>query len=130
MSFHVPEYSRLSLADDPRMGSTPAYGNNGVFTVPSPEPGWVLYLICSDGADVPGPLGEWEHVSVSVRQRDKVRIATWKEMAFVKTCCWDDDDCVVQFHPRTADYVNVHPSVLHLWRWKGGDFPMPPIEAV
>ena len=107
-------------------------GQNGAFAVPSPEPGWTLFLICADGTadDAIGSLADWEHVSVSVRQKDKLRIATWKEMAFIKALCWDDADCVVQFHPRKADYVNIHPMVLHLWRWKRGEFPTPPIEAV
>jgi hypothetical protein len=126
--FHVPEGGRLT--DHPTLGSTAAFRNNGVFTVPSPEAGWTLWLICSDGCDLSGPLGEWEHVSVSVRQKDRLRLPTWKEMAFVKGLCWDAEDCVVQFHPRASEYVNVHPTVLHLWRWTAGAFPTPPIEAV
>jgi hypothetical protein len=64
----------------------------------------------------------WEHVSVS-RER---RIPNWEEMCFGKRLFWDDDECVVQFHPPKSDYVNCHPRCLHLWRPVGGGFPTPP----
>jgi hypothetical protein len=113
------------------MATNPFAGQYGAFLVPSPEPGWLLALICDDGtnAEVPESLG-WEHVSVQAirpNQKDS-RVPTWKEMAFVKDLCWDADDVVVQFHPRQSEYVNVHPSVLHLWRREG--FPTPPAHLV
>lgn len=129
MSFHAPESARIVV-------DSHYVANNGAFLVPSPEPGWSLLLICSDGRDddAIGPLADWEHVSVSARRtddhRDRTRTPTWKEMAFVKRLCWDDDDVIVQFHPRQSDYVNIHPNVLHLWHWTAGAFPTPPIEAV
>jgi hypothetical protein len=124
--FHVPEKSRI--LDHPTMGSTSADGNNGAFTLPSVEPGWTLYLICSDGGDPECPEGHgWEHVSVSVRDaRNRLRLPTWKEMCQVKELCWDAEDCVVQYHPKRSAYVNHHPTVLHLWRWTAGEFPQPP----
>lgn len=123
MSFHVPEASRDR--GHPLLGSTSADGNNGAFHIDSPEPGWQLAFIASDG------LG-WEHVSVHA-YRDggrKERTPTWREMSYVKSLCWDDDDIVVQFHPRRADYVNEHPHVLHLWRPTGRDLPTPPPNLV
>jgi hypothetical protein len=128
--FHVPEGGRI--LDGPMSSSRDA-GNFGAFTLPSPEPGWTLYLVCDDGADPQaGDLGGWEHVSVDARSaRDgKTRTPTWKEMAFVKATCWDDADVVVQFHPAKASYVNVHPHVLHLWRHRTQTFPLPPIGLV
>lgn len=132
MSFHVPEAARLTPADHPTMGTDPSYGHNGAFQMASVEPGYDLFLICSDGraADAEGALGEWEHVSVSVRRKGQVRTPTWREMCQVKHLCWDAEDVVVQFHPRASAYVNVHPHVLHLWRWRAGAFPLPPVEAV
>ena len=126
--FHAPESARVHVAEQ-------WVTNNGAYMVPSPEPGWSLCLICSDGLDddAVGELASWEHVSVSARtagHHPKVRVPTWKEMAFVKRLCWDDDDVVVQFHPRASEYVNIHPCVLHLWRWRMGVFPTPPVEAV
>ena len=143
---HVPSLSRITPAMHPVLGTDHTYGNNGAFQLPSPEPGWTLFLICSDGNhdDAVGELADWEHVSVSVRRtplrfagepvrlrRDNVtRTPTWNEMVFAKRLCWDDDDCIVQYHPKAADYVNVHPNVLHMWRWKAGSFPTPPTAAV
>jgi len=133
---HVPEPSRITPLDHPVLGTDSSMGNNGAFQLPSPESGWTLFLICSDGndedaKDFPG-LDAWEHVSVSARIVDKLRtrIPTWKEMCFVKDLCWDAEDVVVQFHPRASEYVNNHPHVLHMWRWKQGEFPTPPSIAV
>jgi hypothetical protein len=85
----------------------------GAFELPGPC-GERLTIIASDG--------KWEHVSVSIRRR----IPNWQEMCFVKDLFWAEDDCVVQFHPPKADYVNNYSKVLHLWRWTGGAFPRPP----
>lgn len=59
--FHVPESARDTT--HPQLGSTTADGNNGAFHLESPEPGWSLALICSDGTTDPD-LPAWEHVSV------------------------------------------------------------------
>ena len=130
MSFHVPESSRFNSIG---IESDATYGNNGAFFVESIEPGWALFLIASDG------MG-WEHVSVSARRKDRrnerSRIPNWREMSYVKDMCWDDEDVVVQFHPRKSEYVNAHPHVLHLWRLVDGEIPTPnplmvgPLEAI
>jgi hypothetical protein len=65
----------------------------------------------------------WEHVSVSVP--GNARCPTWEEMCFIKDTFWNDEDCVVQFHPPKSQYVNVHPYVLHLWRHKHINFLTP-----
>ena len=130
MSFSTKLLSRR-IEDEKRIGIL-GEGNNGIFSVPSVEPGWDLIIICSDGTEdlAEGEQRDWEHVSISTRQLTKTRMPTWKEMQFVKTLCWDDDDTVVQFHPKKSQYINVHPYVLHMWRWKKGEFPMPPLECV
>lgn len=71
----------------------------------------------------------WEHVSVSVRT-ESPRLPAWDEMCFVKDLCWDETECVVQFHPPKARYVNYHPFVLHLWKPVGVELPQPPTLAV
>lgn len=114
--FHIPEQSRIPHPWD--LPNPSQMGNNGAFRIPSPEPGWVLYLICSDG------LG-WEHVSVHAAKGNKTRTPTWKEMCAVKQTCWDRSDVVVQYHPAETDYVNDHPNVLHLWRPIERPMPMP-----
>ncbi len=131
MSFHVPE--RWRNTDHSILGTTKADGNNGAFAVPSPEPGWTLALICSDGSSGSTPELDvpWEHVSIhAYRGKQSQRTPTWKEMAYVKDLCWDDDDVVMQLHPARASYVNIHPHTLHLWRPTRAMIPLPPTIAV
>jgi hypothetical protein len=117
--FHVPETMRK--CDAGLWSSCAADGNNGAFWLASPEPGWHLLVLASDGE-----VTAWEHVSVSARRVDQVRTPTWKEMAYVKGLCWDEEDVVVQYHPRKSEYVNCHPHVLHLWRPTAAEIPTPP----
>jgi hypothetical protein len=141
--FHVPELARDTT--HPQLGSTAADGNNGAFDIESPEPGWRLALIASDGSEAPNePDWQWEHVSIHAYRPAKpqpegftlasrrlaLRTPTWKEMSYVKRLCWDAEDVVVQFHPRESEYVNCHPNVLHLWRPKTLAFPTPPAILV
>lgn len=130
MSFHAPERARIT--SHPVFGSSSADGNNGAFDLDSPEPGWRLALIVSDGtdADVPEGLG-WEHVSIhAYRGHDgptlRMRTPTWREMSYVKDLFWDGEDIVMQLHPKKSEYVNNHPNVLHLWRPTHRDIPTPP----
>lgn len=102
-----------------RFATTDADGLNGAFEIMGPC-GAALHIIASDGID---PVAEnWEHVSVSIGRRPP----NWQEMSFVKSLFWDDDECVVQFHPAKSDYINIHDHVLHLWRHRVLPFPMPP----
>jgi hypothetical protein len=101
----------------------------GVFVLSYPLGMRPLLVVASDGGDwvecgLPGPA--WEHVSVSLRDRPP----TWEEMAWVKHLFWDEEECVVQFHPPRSRYVNTHPFCLHLWAVVGVAFPTPPLEAV
>ncbi len=128
MSFHVPELSRDTT--HPILGTTSADGNNGAFHLESPEPGWRLALIASDGSG-------WEHVSVHAYRRIMAvsspvqeRTPNWKEMSYVKRLCWDGEDVVMQLHPRESNYVNCHPHTLHLWRPTDAVIPEPPAEFV
>ena len=61
-------------------------------------------------------------LSVSLRNR----CPTWDEMCLVKDIFWQDDECVVQFHPPKSEYVNLHPYCLHLWKKICGTFETPP----
>jgi len=63
----------------------------------------------------------WEHVSASMKNR----CPTWEEMCFLKNLFWDEDECVVQFHPPKSDYVNNAKTCLHLWKYVGGEIPRP-----
>jgi len=79
-----------------------------------------LKVIADDGLE-----SGWEHVSVSLPDFPEL-CATWDEMCLVKDLFFGDDECVVQYHPKKADYVNMHPGVLHLWKQVGVEFAMPP----
>lgn len=60
----------------------------------------------------------WEHVSVELYAR---RLPTWEEMCYVKDLFWNDEEEVVQIHPKKSQYVNMT-EALHLWRPVGGDW--------
>lgn len=62
----------------------------------------------------------WEHVSIALYAR---RLPTWEEMCFIKELFWEDDEEVVQIHPKKGDYVNMI-EALHLWRPANGDWTL------
>lgn len=66
----------------------------------------------------------WEHVSVSPYKRNV--IPSWDDMCYIKDLFWDEDECVVQYHPPKSQYVNMVPNCLHLWKPVGHDLEMPP----
>ncbi|GAG16269.1 unnamed protein product [marine sediment metagenome] len=110
--FHVPEENRITHG---KLGTPKDSGNNGLFMVESVKRKQNLRCVVSDG-------GGWEHVSVSLPDRTPI----WMEMCVVKDLFWDEEDVVVQFHPKKSEYVNAHPYCLHMWRWKNRMFPTPP----
>jgi len=89
-------------------------GNNGAFRVPYLGR-YYLQIIVSDGLD-------WDHVSVSLPNR----CPTWEEMSFIKDLFFDENETVVQFHPKKSEYVNNHPFCLHLWRKQEQEHELPP----
>ena len=72
----------------------------------------------------------WEHVSLRARDYKGERCPTWDEMCFAKDLFWDEEECVVQFHPKKSEYVNMHPFVLHLWKPTNAELLTPPSIAV
>ena len=96
--------------------------------------GYVLRVIATDGEVDEDHQGstDWEHVSVSALDTtfNKELTPRWDMMAFIKSQFWNEDEVVVEFHPAKKDYVNIHEHVLHLWRWKKGEFPTPPTICV
>jgi len=101
------------------MKSDSTFQNNGCFTLPSMIVGRSLICIASDG------LG-WEHVSCHVERGREMSTPLWKEMCQLKNIFWDEEDVVMQLHPKQSQYVNVHPHTLHLWRPVGIEIPSPP----
>ncbi len=112
MTFHVPEKYRIKTGP---MRSDASYGNNGQFMVASLKLTINLHCQASDG-------DFWEHVSVSTHKR----IPTWEEISFIKDLFWNEEDCVIQYHPPISDYINCHPRCLHLWRPIGVEIIRPP----
>lgn len=102
-----------------------SWGAYGKFFVRGPDKA-VLCIIASGGDDDDEQSEGWEHVSVSAPGRTP----TWAEMCFVKDLFWEETECVVQYHPPRADYVNNHPYCLHLWRNKRHEFQRPPAIMV
>lgn len=59
----------------------------------------------------------WEHVLYG---HDEIeRLPEWPEMVELKEMFWENNDIVIQVHPRRQDYVNDVPNVLHLWKKTG-----------
>lgn len=54
---------------------------------------------------------QWLHVSVSRRNR----LPSWEELREVKELFVGRERVALQVLPRTSEYINVHPFVLHLW---------------
>jgi hypothetical protein len=90
-----------------------------------PYKGQFIYCVASIDAAV------WEHVSVTIRypKRRSKRCPTWDEMCFVKNIFWDEEDEVIQFHPKKSQYANLHSFCLHLWRPVNGNLNLPEFYA-
>jgi hypothetical protein len=97
-------------------------GNNGAFEIPF-SLRTTAFVIASDG-------GGWEHVSVHVVSEGKERTPTWAEMCKIKNMFWDEEETVVEYHPKKSDYVNQHKHCLHLWKKTGEEFELPPVYTV
>ena len=101
----------------------------GAFCIRDPETRTLLNIIVSSGEDWAGcglPGAPWEHVSVSTM----LRCPLWSEMCWVKKLFFDDDECVIEYHPAKSAYVNTHGNCLHLWRPSLTPIPMPPKGCV
>lgn len=129
VSFRVPEEYRVSAGDCRRyrwpaeFGSDATFGNYGAFLLPAVVPGRCLKVIASEGQG-------WDHVSVSILAK-KPRMPNWEEMCAVKDAFWDEEDVVMQLHPRRSQYVNYHQACLHLWRPNDGrEIQTPPAVLV
>jgi len=62
----------------------------------------------------------WEHVSVSPY---KGKMPTWDDMCAIKDIFWDEEEEVIQIHPKKSKYVNLVENCLHLWRNKKMELP-------
>lgn len=93
--------------------------HNGAFEIPMDNK--VFNVIASDGLN-------WEHVSVNIQNVD--RCPKWGEMCKIKEMFFDDEEIVMQLHPKKSEYVNIHKYTLHLWRPTTERIPTPPLYIV
>ena len=88
---------------------------NGAFRVPIGNK--YAFVIASDG------MG-WEHVSVSMENVE--RCPKWNEMCKIKDMFFEENEVVMQLHPKKSEYVNNHNYCLHLWKPLQDKIPTPP----
>lgn len=128
MSFKVPNQYRVRNGP---MASSDSIGRYGMFQLSLTFNG-STYSINTDGDSMvyivaaAGDDSGWEHVSAHVRTPDGPRTPDWALMCIVKNLFWDEEDCVIQFHPPKSEYVNRNPNVLHLWRRHNTNWETPP----
>lgn len=97
------------------------YKKDGVYYVPHGKGMIVVFPAIGEG---------WEHVAVLVLIAGNQHTPTWDEMCLIKDLFWDEDETVVQYHPKKSEYINNHPRVLHLWKPTRETIPTPPKEFV
>jgi hypothetical protein len=86
------------LLAEPYRLQAPRYESNygdgfGAFRIPFPETGAELLALAANGVGAREDLGDegaFDHVSVSCRNRTP----NWKEMSFIKSVFWSDDETV------------------------------------
>lgn len=100
---------RVDIFGDGYLGDS----HNGAFKIY--YKGIDYMVIASDGAG-------WEHVSVS----SKNRIPSWEVMCKIKELFFEDEEVVIQYHPKKSEYINNHPNCLHLWKPINQNIPNPP----
>lgn len=83
-----------------------------------------IHLATWSGSVIWSNGGGWEHVSVAP-YKHRI-IPSWDDMCLVKDIFFNEDECVVQFHPPKSEYVNNMPNCLHLWKSLEEEMPMPP----
>lgn len=101
--------------------SDSSYGNNGFFIFPHYRiNNYEIRCQISDGEG-------WEHVSVTIGKKNEsaTRNPTWDEMCWVKSMFFNEEECVIEYHPPKSEYVSCHPFCLHLWRPIGIELPLP-----
>ena len=64
--------------------------------------------------------GGWEHVSISPYNK---KMPSWDDMCAIKDIFWEDEEEVIQIHPKKSEYVNIQENCLHLWRHKTMELP-------
>jgi hypothetical protein len=66
--------------------------------------------------------GGWDHVSASKANKTP----TWEEMCQIKDLFFNEEETVIQYHPKKSKYKNIHNHCLHLWKKQNNEFELPP----
>lgn len=104
--------------------TSPIGAKYGMFRIPYKTVSLSVIASCGEmGSDIGL---NWDHVSVSLTNR----CPNWEEMSYIKDLFFDEEETVVQFHPKKSHYKNVHPYCLHLWRKCGAEHELPPLVMV
>ena len=124
MSFKVPNQYRIRKEHHRDLGTDNDAGNNGAFQIPIHRKTLAAFVIVSDGMN-------WDHVSIHIMdKKGRASTPTWAMMCKIKDLFWDEEDCVIQYHPPKSSYINHHPHTLHLWRSHLQEVMIPPPELV
>ena len=113
-----PNEFRVSRKDVPHplLNTSDKDGMMGVFHIP--HNGETFTVVVNDSR----VDNKWEHVSVSLNRR----CPTWEEMCYIKSLFWEEEETVIQFHPKKSQYRNLHPYCLHMWRDVTKEHELPP----
>jgi len=71
---------------------------------------------------------KWEHVSVT--PRNQKRCPTWEEMSAIKDMFFESEEEVVEYHPKSSQYANLHEFCLHLWKPVDGSLLRSPLNCM
>lgn len=66
----------------------------------------------------------WEHVSISPANSHK--IPSWNVMCILKDMFFNEEEVVMQLHPKKSEYINNMNTCLHLWKPIAETIPTPP----
>ena len=69
----------------------------------------------------------WQHVSVSGYNGI---MPSWDVMETIKNKFFEDDEFVVEYHPKKEDYVNNVENCLHLWSHICKELPYPDLLKI
>lgn len=73
-------------------------------------------------------VGEgWQHVSVSGHEGI---MPTWDVMDTIKNKFFNDDEFVVEYHPKKEEYVNNVENCLHIWSSLDRELPYPDLNEI
>lgn len=117
ISEEIPAWSETLFPDQPlKFVRRPrAYISPWCYDEIGRAKGRALHVICT--ARVFGDGRRWMHVSCS----KPLELPSWDDLKLVKDTFIGRDRTALQVLPRAAEYVNIHPYVLHLYACLDGD---------